>query len=66
MNQNTDMKIISVILVTALSAVQAQLGDHQQVQAPYLDSITVQDSCQFSLCGPQYTQEFLEGKQEES
>ena len=62
----TDMKIISVLLVTALSAVQAQLGDRQQVQAPYLDSITVQDSCQFSLCGPQYTQEFLEGKQEES
>ena len=27
----------------------------------YLDSFTIQDSCQFSLCGPEYSQEFLLG-----
>ena len=32
------------------------------VGGPYLDSFTVQDSCQFNLCGPEYSQEFLLGK----
>jgi len=31
------------------------------VGGPYLDSFTVQDSCQFNLCGPEYSQEFLLG-----
>ena len=32
------------------------------VGGPYLDSFTVQDSCQFNLCGPEYSQEFLLGE----
>ena len=32
------------------------------VGGPYLDSFTVQDSCQFNLCGPEYSQEFLLGQ----
>ncbi len=32
------------------------------VGGAYLDSFTVQDSCQFNLCGPEYSQEFLLGQ----
>ena len=35
------------------------------VGGPYLDSFTVQDSCQFNLCGPEYSQEFLLGQCDE-
>ena len=52
-------RISPALLLTALTACQAQ---HREQQPPYLDSITIQDSCQFSLCGPHYTQEFLQGK----
>jgi len=51
-------RISPALLLTALTACQAQ---HREQQPPYLDSITIQDSCQFSLCGPHYTQEFLQG-----
>ena len=53
------MKIISAAFL--LSSLSACLATTQEKEAAYLGSITIQDSCQFSLCGPQYTEEFLEG-----
>ena len=32
------------------------------VGGAYLDSFTIQDSCQFNLCGPEYSPEFLLGE----
>lgn len=64
-SSSDDMKMISAaLLLTSLTAYQAaaqQAGVKEQETAAYLGSITIQDSCQFSLCGPQFTQEFLEG-----
>jgi len=37
------------------------VSGESEVQGPYLDSFTIQDSCQFSLCGPEFTREFLQG-----
>ena len=58
------MKMISAaLLLSSLTACQAathQTGGEEQ-EVAYLGSITIQDSCQFSLCGPQFTEEFLEG-----
>ena len=31
-------------------------------QPAYLDSYQVEDSCQFSLCGPEYSAEFMAGR----
>ena len=63
-SSSDNMKMISAaLLVFSLTACQAtshQAGE-QEEEAAYLGSITIQDSCQFSLCGPQFTQEFLEG-----
>merc|ERR1719397_901617 len=46
-----------VMMVTWMVGAEATLLD----QPAYLDSYSVQDSCQFSLCGPEYGQEFLGG-----
>ena len=41
-----------VMMVTGMVGARATLLD----QPAYLDSYSVQDSCQFSLCGPEYGQ----------
>ena len=41
-----------VMMVTWMVGAEATLLD----QPAYLDSYSVQDSCQFSLCGPEYGQ----------
>lgn len=57
--------MIGMMMMTMLLSgrVSADLSDNNvESQGPYLDSFTIQDSCQFSLCGPEFSQEFLQGK----
>ena len=60
------MKLLCVLvslvgLVKSKSSSDLKLGARDKVVIPYHDSFTIQDSCQFNLCGPEYGQEFLPG-----
>lgn len=48
-------------LLVALLVTLAGAGAEEAEIGPYLDSFNIQDSCQFNLCGPEYSQEFLLG-----
>ena len=49
-------------LLVALLVTLAGAGAEEAEIGPYLDSFNIQDSCQFNLCGPEYSQEFLLGQ----
>ena len=53
------MNVLTTTLVMAVGLVRAKSPATTEA---YLDSFNIQDSCQFSLCGPEYSQEFLQGK----
>jgi len=52
------MNVLTTTLVMAVGLVRAKSPATTEA---YLDSFNIQDSCQFSLCGPEYSQEFLQG-----
>ena len=51
------------VLISAVQCVTSKDDPGRNYsQAAYLGSYQVEDSCQFSLCGPDYSSEFLAGK----
>ena len=52
-----------MMMMIVMMVMSGLVSGESEVQGPYLDSFTIQDSCQFSLCGPEFTREFLQGKE---
>ena len=52
---------MNVLITTLVMAVGLVRAKSPATTEAYLDSFNIQDSCQFSLCGPEYSQEFLQG-----
>jgi len=51
-----------VVLLPVLMAVRSENQPEVMKQPAYLDSYQVEDSCQFNLCGPDYSTEFMAGQ----
>merc|ERR1712130_919384 len=53
--------ILMIVMMNVVMSEDVAAASQPVTAGPYLDSFTIQDSCQFNLCGPEYSQEFLQG-----
>ena len=55
-----------LVLVSVVGCVKSKINEDVRARdktvVPYHDSFTIQDSCQFNLCGPEFGSEFLPGQ----
>ena len=56
------MMMLMIVMMNVVMSEDAAAASQAVTAGPYLDSFTIQDSCQFNLCGPEYSQEFLQGE----
>ena len=56
------MMMLVIVMMNVVMSEDVAAASQAVTAGPYLDSFTIQDSCQFNLCGPEYSQEFLQGE----